>query len=48
MFIMTDGDLQASVERMRLAGTDLAGYELKSAAGGLSLDAAAIAAGVMA
>lgn len=34
MFIMTDDDLQVAIERMRLAGTDLAGYEMKSAAGG--------------
>lgn len=34
LYITTDEELCAAVERMRLAGTDLAEYELKSAAGG--------------
>ena len=34
MFITSNEELAAAVERMRLAGTDLTEYELKSAAGG--------------
>lgn len=34
MLITSDRELESAVERMRLAGTDLAEYELKSAAGG--------------
>lgn len=34
MFITNDEELAAAVERMRAAGTDLAEFELKSAAGG--------------
>lgn len=34
MFITNDVELAAAVERMRTAGTDLVGYELKTAAGG--------------
>jgi ATP-dependent DNA helicase RecG len=34
VFISIDSDLATAVKRMRLAGTDLAEYELKSAAGG--------------
>lgn len=35
MFITTDEELSSAVERMRVMGTDLAEYELKSAAGGI-------------
>jgi len=34
MFITTDRDLASAIDRMRAAGTDLAGYEGKAAAGG--------------
>ena len=34
MFITTDRDLASAIDRMRAAGTDLAEYEIKSAAGG--------------
>ena len=34
MFITNDIELAAAVEHMRAAGTDLAEYELKTAAGG--------------
>ena len=34
MFISTDSELTSAVKRMRMAGTDLAEFELKSAAGG--------------
>ena len=34
MYIASDEDLAAAMDRMRKAGTDLAEYEVKSAAGG--------------
>lgn len=34
MAIVSNDDLAAAVERMRMAGTDFAEYELKSAEGG--------------
>ena len=34
MFVTNDSDLSNAIERMRLAGTDISEYEVKSAAGG--------------